>query len=486
MTLDKKRSHIFHNIIENMNDGVLTVDMKGLITHVNPAALKILELDKEDTFNNRYMEVFFEHAENDAFNQVILDAVYESSTNHNHIVNFFTGKINKSLFMTTSFLQIEQDGKQEKLGVIAVFSDVTELMELRDAVLAMEKIKELNKQLELRNQFISETFGRYLSDEIVSSLLEQPEKLELGGEKKQVSIMMTDLRGFTTMSEQLPPETVVTMLNNYLGKMVDVIYEYGGTVLEFIGDAIMVIFGAPIWCEDHANKCVACAISMQAAMDEVNKWNSDNGFPEIEMGIGINTGHVIVGNIGSEKRVKYGVVGRHVNLASRIESYTVGRQIIISPTTKEAINTQLEIENEMLVTPKGINEPITIYEIKGIGEPYNLYLDSSHLQLMKLPKELPISISLLEDKHCVGNFFTGSIKRISMREAEMSLSDYIPAMSTLKIQMLDSNEDEKVVADDIYAMLTSVEEGYPYNANIRFTWLSKEGKDLIKSFQRDI
>ena len=470
-----------------MNDGVLTVDMKGIITSVNPAALKMLEIEEKDILGSKYMEIFFEYEENDAFNQIILDSVYESSVSHNRIVNYFTGEKSKALFMTTSFLQIEQSSSKKKLGVIAVFSDVTELEGLRDAVKAMEKIKELNNQLEIRNQFISETFGRYLSDDIVASFLEKPETLELGGKKKPTTIVMTDLRGFTTMSEQLPPETVVNMLNNYLAKMIDIIYEYNGTILEFIGDAIMVIFGAPIWCEDHAAKAVACAISMQSAMDEVNRWNQENGFPEIEMGIGINTGDVIIGNIGSEKRTKYGAIGRHVNLTARVESYTVGGQILISPGTKESIKTELKIQGEMLVTPKGIKKPIIIYDIIGIGEPFNLLLENLYINLVDLSQDIHVRISLLEDKHCVGNYFDGIIKKISMREAQIQVIGDIPKTSDIKIQILDkgilgNDKYDKIIADDIYAKVSEIKEDMSA-IFIKFTWISQAGKEIIKSHQ---
>src|SRR5205823_2635207 len=128
-------------------------------------------------------------------------------------------------------------------------------------------------------------------------------------ESRTVTLMMTDLRGFTTLCEGLPPESVVAMLNRYLATMTEVIVRHHGTIDEFIGDAILAIFGAPFAARDDAERAAACAIEMQLAMDSVNLWNSRNGYPRLEMGIGIHTGPVVVGNIGSEKRSKYGVVG---------------------------------------------------------------------------------------------------------------------------------------------------------------------------------
>lgn len=163
---------------------------------------------------------------------------------------------------------------------------------------AREEIQRLAEQLELRNRFIRDTFGRYVTNEVVASLLDSPEGLQLGGEKRQVTIVMSDLRGFTSLSERLPPEQVVAMVNRYLGTMVEVIMQYQGTINEFIGDAIFVIFGAPIWREDDAQRAVACTVAMQLAMASVNERNRHEGLPVVEMGIGVNTGEVVVGNIG--------------------------------------------------------------------------------------------------------------------------------------------------------------------------------------------
>ena len=156
--------------------------------------------------------------------------------------------------------------------------------------------------------FLKKMFGRYLSTEVMTSLIENPSALELGGEKRIVTIMMTDLRGFTAISERLAPEQVVQMLNSYFEVMVEVVLKYNGTINEIIGDALLIIFGAPQKMADRAQRAIACGISMQNAMDRINENNRLQGLPELEMGIGINDTEVIVGNIGSSKRSKYSVV----------------------------------------------------------------------------------------------------------------------------------------------------------------------------------
>jgi class 3 adenylate cyclase len=186
--------------------------------------------------------------------------------------------------------------------------------------------------------------------------------------------MMADIRGFTSISSQRAPEEVVTMVNNFLSVMTDIIIDYGGTIDEFIGDAILALFGAPNAMDDHAEKAVACALEMQIAMDKVNELNRQAGLPEIATGIGINTGEVIVGNIGSEKRAKYGVVGHHVNFTSRIESYTAGGQILIPERTFEACEGMVQIRGEMSVRPKGFDEDVRLFDVLSMGEPYNTSL----------------------------------------------------------------------------------------------------------------
>ena len=196
----------------------------------------------------------------------------------------------------------------------------------------------------------------------------------MGGEKRKISMIMTDLRGFTSLSERLPPQRVVALLNRYLTTMVSVIKQYQGTIDEFIGDAIFVLFGAPLWQEDDAQRAVACAVAMQLAMAAINEQNREEDLPEIEMGIGVHTGQVVVGNIGSPERMKYGVVGSHVNLTSRIQSYTTGGQILISEATRQEVGQILRLGKQSEVKAKGIEHPITLFEVFGIGGKHKLQL----------------------------------------------------------------------------------------------------------------
>ena len=407
-------SELIHkSIMQDMTEGVMTIGFDGIITYVNQAAASILQMRVEQLVGKKFIQCFFDYPENDAFNQTLLDAVYDAATKHRNIVPYYTGEAIRQLHVTTSYLH----DNGIKIGIIAVISDISELTELRDAVKAMQRIQQLNAQLELRNQLLSETFGRFLSDEIVRQLLDTPDGLLLGGKKRELTIMMSDLRGFTAMSERMEPQALIAMLNHYLGEMTDVIQQYNGTIIEFIGDGILAIFGAPLASNCHAADAVAAAVAMQRQMDAINEWNAARGYPVLEMGIGINTGDVIVGNIGSEKRTKYGVVGSHVNLCGRIESYTTGGQILISPQTRAMIPCPLTVAQELEVFPKGVKGALTLSHITGIGQPYDLSCGANGAEDEMLPVQIPVTFQRISEKHCSEAVFEGIITAINGKNA---------------------------------------------------------------------
>ncbi|NES25086.1 MAG: GAF domain-containing protein [Symploca sp. SIO3E6] len=318
-----------------------------------------------------------------------------------------------------------------------------------------QKVTERTAQLKQKNELIRQVFGRYLTDEVVSNLLETPEGLKLGGERREITILTSDLRGFTATSERLSPEEVVTILNIYLESMAEIITQYQGTIDEFMGDGILVLFGAPNAREDDAVRAVACAIAMQLAMKSVNEKMQERGLPTLEMGIGINTGEVVVGNIGSERRTKYGVVGSQVNLTFRIESYTTGGQILIAePTFKEA-QPLLKINQHKQVQPKGIDHPITIYDVGGIGGEYNLFLSPEEEILKPLPQKIPLQYTIVEDKQIGSTSFQGNLVQLSAKVALVSCEPItgnprLKPLSNIKLNLLSQNSQVEV-SEDIYA-----------------------------------
>lgn len=245
---------------------------------------------------------------------------------------------------------------------------------LMDIIELQRELLESRAQLAQRSAFIREVLGRFLTHQVADQLLEHPEGLKLGGEEREVSVLMSDLRGFTDMSERLAPDQIVSLLNRYLGCMTDVIAARQGTIDEFIGDAILVIFGAPLETEDHAQQAVACALEMQLAMEAFNAESRALGVEELEMGIAINTGRVVVGNIGSSARMKYGVVGSPVNLTARIQGFSLGHQVLVSQSTLQRLGGLARVDGHLRVKVKGVEEPVCIYDVGALGGPFGLAL----------------------------------------------------------------------------------------------------------------
>jgi class 3 adenylate cyclase/CheY-like chemotaxis protein len=327
-----------------------------------------------------------------------------------------------------------------------------------------DEIERLAEDLEVRNRFIRNTFGRYLSEEVVEGLLESPEGLRLGGESRRVTMLMSDLRGFTAVSERLGPEQVVRMLNIYLGAMAEIIMHYQGTIDEFVGDAILALFGAPISRDDDARRGVACAVAMQRAMETVNQELESEGLPRIEMGVAVHTGHVVVGNIGSSKRTKYGIVGPPVNLTGRIESYTVGGQILVSEATLEEAGSIVTVGQPIRVQAKGSAEPITVYDLVGIGGEYNVSLSRGEEALRTLEREMPVRFWILEGKRVGDDAFEGAFVRLSATGAEVRSTTPLRALSNLKIEIQGRNG--AVVDGDLYAKVLGASDG---GVRLRFT-----------------
>ena len=442
----ERETLIRNSIISDMSEGVMAVRFDGRIELANDAALAILEKTEEELVGSSFVRAFFGEEENDAFVQSVLDAVYEKGRRMESYVPYRTGRGEKQLRIVSSCLR-----EQEKMtGVILVISDVTELTEMRDAMKAMDRIQALNHQLEMRNRVLQETFGRYLSDDIVREILDSPSGWKLGGQKRELTILMSDLRGFTALSERMEPQDLITMLNHFFGEMYEEIERCRGTLIEFLGDGMLVIFGAPAPSETHAADAVAAAVGMQKRMEAVNRWNAERGYEPLAMGIGINTDAVILGNIGSEKRTKYGVLGAAVNLTGRIESYTTEGQILISPGTRAAVASELRISDTLSVQPKGVDGSIELSSVTGIGAPYGIYLaQKAEAKLQPLARGLKLPFSALEGKHASGEIWEGTILALSEKEAILKTDAELALYTNLMLR----------IGEDLYAKVTGAESG---------------------------
>ncbi len=287
-----------------------------------------------------------------------------------------------------------------------------------------------NAELARAHELVRRAFGRYVSEEVAESLLRDPEGLELGGEERDATI--------TAMAERLAPRDVIEILNLYLETMVDVIGRYEGTIDEIIGDAILVIFGAPVACSDHAAKAVACGLAMQLAMADVNgRLAAKNGI-QLEMGIGIHTGRVIVGNIGSLRRTKYAAVGSNVNLAGRVESFTTGGQVLITEAARAGIAASLRIDGQFQVEPKGAARSLQLFEVGGIGEPFTLSLPQRSAPLRPLAEPLAVQFTVLEEKFVGRTVYDGHLIEVSDAEARLRSPLALAILSNLKITVAAS------------------------------------------------
>jgi adenylate cyclase len=209
-------------------------------------------------------------------------------------------------------------------------------------------------------------FGRYVSPAVVRGLVGKQDELRLGGQRRDISVLFSDIRGFTTFAEHLPPEEVGAMLNEYFTAMVDVIFTHGGTVDKFVGDAIMAVFNAPLEQPDHAQRAVATALAMQdTATVLATRWES-LGRPPLTIGIGVQSGPAVVGNFGADRRLEYTALGDTVNVASRLESLSkdLGCAILVGAGTVELLAELGNLEPLGLITVRGRAEPLDLYGVR--------------------------------------------------------------------------------------------------------------------------
>lgn len=215
-----------------------------------------------------------------------------------------------------------------------------------------------------QRRFIKQAFIQYLHPTVIEQLLAHPERLRLGGERREISIFFSDLQGFSGLSEKLDPEALTTLLNDYLTAMTDIILDSGGTIDKYEGDAIIAFWNAPVDQPDHAVRAVAAALACQARLDELRPALRARAGQDLHMRIGINTGFAVVGNMGSQRRFDYTMLGDAVNLASRLEGVNkeFGTRILLSEATRRQLDETVPLREIACVGVVGRNEPVRIFE----------------------------------------------------------------------------------------------------------------------------
>lgn len=319
-------------------------------------------------------------------------------------------------------------------------------------------------------EFIRDTFGRFVNKDVVAQILEDRSRLRLGGESRVVTVLMSDLRGFTALSDELGPERMVALLNRYLARMTAVVERYDGNVAELLGDGMVVLFGAPVAHADDARRAVACAVAMHR---ELAAFNAEEGGRRLQMGIGVDTGVVVAGNIGDERHMKYGVVGAAINVAARLESFTLGNQILVTEATRAAAG-DVQVEDPIEFRAKGRREPLRAWPVRAAGD---LRMPDDQLGV-SVDVDLPGRVWRVEDKQVDATAHDITIVRLEPDAVAIRGEVRLRERDRLKL----SFPLDEAVLDDLYGTVEAVAEGravvrltsVPSDARVHLdTWLSE-------------
>ncbi len=357
--------------------------------------------------------------------------------------------------------------------------------EIKSIVTSRKKMLETilsvsDERLHLVN-FIRETFGRYLSSKVVDEILESPKGRQIGGTRKTITVLMADLRGFTSLSETRDPEEMVQLLNRFLEKMSVIIHKYDGIIDEIIGDSILAIFGAPESHDNDPERAVVCALEMQNSLIPLNNEILAEGYPPLEMGIGINTGTVIVGNIGSELRMKYGIVGAAVNTAARIESNSIGGQVLVGESTYNHVRDYVKADPAQTAMMKGMKKPLVFYSVFAIESRYNVLLQSPVAGKMVLPIRLPFQCWKIKDKKIDLVPLKGETIRMDDHKIDAHIPSGLEAFTDIRLRFdfcLDAH-----CFEDIYAKSIPIEkeEGESLK-RLQITSMDPKDREIVKKW----
>ena len=401
----------------NTEDSVCIISSSGEVLYANPAAQKLFEIPADASLKIWKAVPFVEG--NDDLIQLFIDSVTNKVDTHEAIVDYVNneGVVSNLHVRMTCY-------NNDQVVYLVVITNLTQLFKVNSALV------------------------RYTSPDIADYALTTAEGQKSGGQTKNVTILMSDLRGFTALSSKLTAEELIKVLNRYFEAMVACIQKYHGTVIEFLGDGIFTVFGAPKDLEDHASCAVNCAVEMQKAMPAVNEWNKANGYPELQMGIGINTGDVVVGNIGSVQKIKYGCMGQTVNLAGRLESLTIGGQVLITDHTRKKLTGNFEACSEGSFLPKGAKYELRYYEVSKLDD---LAVDTNYSVIVwdECEKQ-DYMLHILQEKKVEATEYSATVCKISTdkKHALISCSYDLKPRMNIMLQHGDNRIYAKVIKPD--------------------------------------
>ena len=322
------------SILGSIATGVITLDPLGEIDSINRAGMNILKMNKDETVGNHYMYLF----EKDMEIIGLIQRVEMDNATHSEINMSFLTVSKETVVNVSAAPRIDPSGS------------------VRGLVIAIEDITDVSK--------VKNTFKRYVSKQVVDELLDDDAKLNLGGEEREVTILFSDIRGFTSMSENMSPENVVSTLNEYFSDMIDIVFKYNGTLDKIIGDELMIVYGAPISAEDDTQRAVATAVEMQKQIIRLNKKRRKRKEIPISAGIGINRGIVVSGNIGSRDMMDYTVIGDTVNLGARLCSAAGAGEILVSSTVWKETPKHYSYKKLEPIKVKGKKNKVSVYLIE--------------------------------------------------------------------------------------------------------------------------
>ena len=328
-----KEKQFNESILGSIATGVITLDNLGEVDSINSAGLKILKTEKDNVVGNHYMYLFEKDEE---LLELIANSEIENKVSSELGISLNT--VSKDTVINAS-VSPRLDPEGNKQG----------------SVIALEDISDVSK--------VKNTFKRYVSKQVVDELLGDDGKLNLGGEQREVTILFTDIRGFTSMSEKMKPERVVTTLNEYFSDMIDIVFKNNGTLDKIIGDELMVLYGAPISGDNDTVRAVETAVEMQHKIKELNIDRKKRKEPPILVGAGINKGLVVSGNIGSRDLMDYTVIGDTVNVASRLCAAAGPGEIMVSRSVYGATKKEFSYDKLEPIKVKGKEKKVPVFLI---------------------------------------------------------------------------------------------------------------------------